>query len=161
MGASRAPIRDAAPAATPNAVVSVDISSAWDGEPTTVQELQQRYETLMECPARNANVQLKLVPAVEKGATEPKMISPKQQHKLFLVGDLVAMDLNKTPYPQKRTLSSVYRNLCLPEPQVAANQVTLTPADFQIAHDRAAFLAGAKVQKLLEGGGRGAGGYQS
>ena len=94
VGASRAPIREQAPAPTSNAVVHVDFASAWDGEPTTAQELHQRYETLMECPARNSNVQLKLVPAVEKGATEAKMISPKQQHKLFLVDNSVAMDLN-------------------------------------------------------------------
>ena len=84
MGASTAPVRQTAQL-VPAPSGAGAASSAWDGEPTTTEELQQRYEILMECPGRNTNVQLKLVPAVEKGQVEPKMVCTKQQHKLFIV----------------------------------------------------------------------------
>ena len=38
-------------------------------------------------------------------------------------------------------------------PQVAIGDVTLDMNEYQIAHDRASFLSGAKVQQLLETGG--------
>ena len=38
--------------------------------------------------------------------------------------------------------------------QVATSDVTLPKNEYQLAHDRASFLSGQKVQKLMEQGGR-------
>ena len=72
-------------------------SQGWDGEPTTLDELTGRYESVMECPARNPHAQLKLVHATEKGKEAAENVSPGQQHKLFLVDTSIAFIFMTTP----------------------------------------------------------------
>ena len=74
----------ATPAATSESVVPAAMSGVWASEPTTADDLVKRYDTIMECPSRNSNVQIKLVSAMEKGEAEAKLISSGQQHKIFL-----------------------------------------------------------------------------
>ncbi|CAE7938743.1 unnamed protein product, partial [Symbiodinium necroappetens] len=70
-------------------------------------------------PVGNANVTLKITPAVEKNREQAANACEGQVHKLFLV---------------------------------ANSDVTLPKNEYQLAHDRASFLSGQKVQKLMEQG---------
>ena len=59
-------------------------ASPWASEPQTLEELNRRYDRVMECPGRDANAQLVMVPSTEKNQTEAALAQPGQQHKLFL-----------------------------------------------------------------------------
>ena len=63
-------------------------ASAWAAEPQNLDELNRRHDRVMECPGRDANVQLVMVPSTEKNQTEGALVEPGQQHKLFLAPQL-------------------------------------------------------------------------
>ncbi|CAE7234450.1 unnamed protein product [Symbiodinium sp. CCMP2592] len=105
----------------------------WASEPKTSDELESRYDILHSFPGRNANVTLKITSSTEKNQEQAANVCEGQVHKLFLV------------------LNSDFK---LNDQHVANSDVTLPKTEYQLAHDRASFLSGQKVQKLMEQGGR-------
>ena len=86
--------------------MEVDSSDAWAGEPQTLDELNNRYDTVMSCPGRNAaSVELRSVPAIEKGKSEADEIATGQQHKLFMASRPIRAPLfySSQPKPQAPT----------------------------------------------------------
>ena len=86
--------------------MEVDSSDAWAGEPQTLDELNNRYDTVMSCPGRNAaSVELRIVPAIEKGKSEADEIATGQQHKLFMASRPIRAPLfySSQPKPQAPT----------------------------------------------------------
>ena len=76
----------AAPDPAPTAIVPAAESSsqAWDGEPTTVGDLDLAYESVLTIPARAATCQLRVVKATPKDGSDPTNIVEDQKHKLFI-----------------------------------------------------------------------------
>lgn len=72
-------------AAAPHAAPELDTEGPWSAEPQTSEDLDARHDTLHTFPGRNANTVLKIVPAVQKGETEAKLVAENQQYKLFMV----------------------------------------------------------------------------
>ena len=73
---------------------------AWAGEPTTLDELNSRYDLVMSCPGRNAAcVELRMVPAIEKGKSEASEVATGQQHKLFLASRIQKIPQLQSPHP--------------------------------------------------------------